>query len=76
VRRWRDACLAHPAARQVSREEVVKCYYDYARGFGNGALPEGRRVSSFAFAPHWSERPWPPRDKYRPGAGDAALGLA
>jgi glutathione S-transferase len=76
VRRWHDACLAHPAAQQVSREEVVKAYYDYARGSGNGALPEGRRVSSFAFAPHWSERPWPPRDKYGPGASDAALGLA
>lgn len=76
VHRWRKACLAHPAARQVGREEVVKAYYDYARGAGNGALPEGRRVSSFAFEPHWSTRPWPPRDKYRPGATDAALGLA
>lgn len=76
VRHWRDACLAHPAAQQVSREEVVKAYYDYARGAGNGALPEGRRVSSFAFEPHWSARPWPPRDKYRPGADDATLGLA
>jgi glutathione S-transferase len=76
VARWREACLAHPAAQQVSRAEVVRCYYDYARGKGNGALPEGRQVSSFAFRPHWSERPWPPRDKYRPGASDAALGLA
>jgi glutathione S-transferase len=75
VRRWRDACLAHPAAQQVSREEVVKAYYDYARGAGNGALPEGRQVSSFAFAPHWSTRPWPPREKYGPGATDAELGL-
>jgi glutathione S-transferase len=75
VRRWRDACLAHPAAQQVSREEVVKAYYDYARGSGNGALPEGRQVSSFAFAPHWSTRPWPPREKYGPGATDAELGL-
>jgi glutathione S-transferase len=24
VRRWRDACLTHPAACQVSREEIVK----------------------------------------------------
>ncbi len=74
ARRWREACLAHPAAQQVSREEVVKSYYDYALGVGNGALPPGRRISSFAFEPHWSKRPWPPRDKSSP-ATDAALGL-
>ncbi|MCC7427808.1 MAG: glutathione S-transferase family protein [Alphaproteobacteria bacterium] len=74
VRRWREACLAHPAAQQVCREEIVKSYYDYAQGVGNGALPPGRGVSSFAFAPHWRERPWPPRDKYAP-ATDAMLGL-
>lgn len=75
VRRWRDACLSHPAAQQVSREEVVKSYYDYALGAGNGALPKGRAVSSFAFTPHWSERPWPPREKYGRPATDAELGL-
>lgn len=75
VRRWRDACLAHPAAQQVGREEVVKAYYDYARGAGNGALLPGRTRSSFVFTPHWRERPWPPRDKYGPGATDAELGL-
>ncbi len=75
VRRWRDACLEHPAARQVTREEIVKLYYDYARGAGNGALPEGRQVSSFVFEPHWRERPWPPRDKYGRSATDAELGL-
>lgn len=74
VRRWREVCLDHPAAQQVSREEVVKSYYDYALGVGNGALPPGRRVSSFAFEPHWSKRPWPPRDKFAP-ATDAELGL-
>ena len=74
VRRWRDACLAHPSAQQVSREEVVKSYYDYAQGIGNGAVPPGRRISSFAFEPHWSKRPWPPRDKFAPTT-DAALGL-
>jgi glutathione S-transferase len=42
VRRWRDACLGHPAAQQVTREEIVKVYYDYAKGAGNGALVEGR----------------------------------
>ena len=75
VERWQAACLAHPAAAQVSREEIVKLYYDYALGAGNGALPPGRTVSSFAFTPHWRDRPWPPRDKYGPAATDAGLGL-
>lgn len=75
VRRWREACLAHPAAQQVSFEQIVKVYYDYVQSAGNGALPAGRRVSSFVFEPHWSTRPWPPRDKYRDRATDAELGL-
>lgn len=75
VRHWREACLAHPAAGQVTREEIVKLYYDYAQGVGNGALPAGRSVSSFAFEPDWRERPWPPRDKYGHAATDAELGL-
>lgn len=75
VRAWRAACLAHPAAQQVSDEEVIKLYYDYARNAGNGALPEGRSRSSFSFEPHWSTRPMPPKDKYGPGATDEALGL-
>jgi glutathione S-transferase len=74
VRRWRDACLADPRAQQVSREEIVKLYHDYAQGVGNGALPPGRSVSSFTFSPHWSTRPWPPRDKSR-AATDRELGL-
>ncbi|RYE07657.1 MAG: glutathione S-transferase family protein [Hyphomicrobiales bacterium] len=75
VRRWRAACLAHEAAQQVSAEEVVKAYYDYARGAGNGALLPGRTRSSFVFEPDWRERPWPPKDKYGPAASDAVLGL-
>jgi glutathione S-transferase len=75
VRRWRDACLTHPAAQQVSREEIVKCYYDYALGAGNGALLPGRTLSSFVFHPDWRQRPWPPAQKYGPSASDAALGL-
>lgn len=75
VRRWRDACLAYPAAQQVSREEIIKLYYDYALGSGNGALPSGRALSSFAFEPHWSKRPWPPREKYHHAATDKELGL-
>jgi glutathione S-transferase len=75
VRRWIDACLAHPAAQQVTKEEIVKLYYDYARGAGNGALLPGRTRSSFVFEPHWRTRPWPPRDKYGHQASDAELGL-
>ncbi|MCV0398156.1 MAG: glutathione S-transferase family protein [Rhizobiaceae bacterium] len=75
VARWRQACLDHPAARQVTREEIVKLYYDYALGAGNGALPEGRFVSSFTLWPHWKERPWPPADKYARRATDKELGL-
>lgn len=75
VRRWRDACVAHPAAQQVSHEQIVKLYYDYSRGAGNGALVEGRRVSSFAPEFPWPTRPMPPRGKGAP-ATDEALGLA
>ena len=76
VRRWREACLEHPAAQQVTKEQIVKLYYDYARGAGNGALLPGRTHSSFVFDPHWTSRPWPPRDKYRQAATDQVLGLA
>jgi len=76
VRAWREACLAHPDAQQVSEEEIVKSYYDYAKGAGNGALLPGRQCSSFAFEPHWRSRPWPPRDKWGHSATDRELGLA
>lgn len=75
VRRWIDACIRHAAAQQVSREEVIKTHYDYAKGASNGALVPGRRVSTFALLPGWRERPWPPGDKYGPGASDEELGL-
>jgi glutathione S-transferase len=75
VRRWRDACLSHPAAQQVTREEIVKLYYDYAKGAGNGALLPGRKHSSFVFEPEWRTRPWPPKNKYEHSATDAELGL-
>jgi glutathione S-transferase len=75
VRDWVDACIAHPAARQVTREEIVKLYYDYAKGAGNGALLPGRLRSSFVFEPDWRQRPWPPRNKYEHSATDAELGL-
>lgn len=75
VLRWHDACIAHPAAQQTSREEVVKSYYDYALGAGNGALLPGRSRSSFVFDPPIEARPWPPRDKYGRKATDVELGL-
>jgi glutathione S-transferase len=75
VRKWRDACLEQKFAQQVSREEIIKLYYDYALGSGNGKLPEGRSLSSFSFNPHWRDRPWPPRQKYGAGASDLQLGL-
>jgi glutathione S-transferase len=75
VRRWADACLAHPAPQQVTKEQIVKLYYDYCRGAGNGALLPGRRKSSFTFEPDWPARPWPPRNKYEHQASDAELGL-
>jgi glutathione S-transferase len=75
VRRWVDACLVHPAAQQVTREEIVKLYYDYAKGAGNGALLPGRSASSFTFDSPWRDRPWPPKDKYGHSATDAELGL-
>ncbi|NOD47235.1 MULTISPECIES: glutathione S-transferase family protein [unclassified Ruegeria] len=75
VKKWRAACMAHEATDQVSEEEIVKLYYDYALGAGNGALVEGRSVSSFAFQPEWQSRPMPPRDKYETSATDVDLGL-
>lgn len=75
VRAWREACLNHPKAQQVTKEEIVKLYYDYAKGAGNGALLPGRQRSSFTFEPHWRARPWPPRDKYGHSATDEELGL-
>lgn len=75
VKKWRDACLAHPAAQQVTKEQIVKLYYDYAMGAGNGALLPGRSKSSFVFEPDWRGRPWPATGKYAGSATDAKLGL-
>jgi len=75
VRTWRDACVAHQAAQQVSREWILKVYYDYAQGAGNGALLPGRRRSSFSVERPWQDRPWPPARKYVTPATDAELGL-
>lgn len=75
VAKWRNACITHAAAQQTTKEEVVKTYYDYARGAGNGALLPGRTKSSFEFDPHWRERPLPNKDKYGTSQTDEELGL-
>ncbi|MCC5859570.1 MAG: glutathione S-transferase family protein [Ectothiorhodospiraceae bacterium] len=75
VREWRDASISHPAAQQVTKDEIVKLYYDYAKGAGNGTLLPGRRRSSFVFEPDWRARPWPPKNKYEHAATDEELGL-
>lgn len=75
VKIWIEACNQHPATGQVTKEEVVKLYYDYALGAGNGALIPGRKISSFAFKPDWRSRPMPPSNKYDGTASDDALGL-
>jgi glutathione S-transferase len=75
VHKWREACISHPAAKQVTKEQIVKLYYDYALGAGNGALLPGRRQSSFVFEPDWDSRPWPPKNKYDYRATDEELGL-
>lgn len=75
VSRWQAACLNNPNIAQVTKEEIVKLYYDYAKGAGNGSLVSGRSVSSFVFEPSWQQRPWPPSDKYAVSASDKELGL-
>ena len=75
VMAWKTACMAHPSTQQVTEEAIVKLYYDYALGVGNGALPPGRSVSSFTFTPAWPSRPWPSKEKYAGTASDRDLGL-
>lgn len=75
-KKWHDACVSHPIANQVTKEEIIKLYYDYSIGVGNGSVAKGREISSFVFEPHWSKRPYPPRDKYNYRATDQELGLS
>lgn len=75
IRVWMDVTRAHPTAHQVQFDEVVKLYYDYAKGAHNGALLDGRTKSSFVFEPDWKQRPMPPADKYNISATDSELGL-
>ena len=76
VSRWQTLCREFPHAQQVTEEEIVKLYYDYAKGVGNGGLVPGRSSSSFSFEPTWKSRPWPARDKYSVNSSDEDLGLA
>ncbi len=64
------------AQRHHGHEELIKLYYDYSQGGGNGRIPEGRSVSSFTLDFPWQDRPMPPRDKWGHAASDAELGLA
>lgn len=73
--KWRAACLEHPAAQRHGFEELMKLYYDYTQGAGNGRLPAHRSVSSFTLDPNWRSRPMPPRDKWKIAATDVQLGL-
>ena len=75
VSKWRNAILDHPWTHQVTKEEIVKLYYDYALGAHNGALLPGRKKSTFAFTPNWKDRPMPPKNKYDGTATDEELGL-
>lgn len=72
---WREACVSHPAAQERSHEELIKLYYDYAQGGGNGRIPEGREISSFSIDVPWQGRPMPPKDKWGHAATDEELGL-
>lgn len=75
VLRWREACVSHRAAQYRGKEELLKLYYDYSQGGGNGRIPEGRNISSFTPESDWRTRPMPPRDKWGHAATDAELGL-
>lgn len=63
VRRWRDACVdnEHLQATSMSDEDFIKLYFDYSRGFGNGAVPEGQAYSSFDTDVPLEGRPMPPK---------------
>lgn len=65
VRRFRDALLEHPVVKAtgMSDEDFIKLYYDYSRGFGNGAVPPGSTHSSFDLGVPLRDRPMPPRSE-------------
>ena len=61
VRAWRDAALAQPLVQDTGMPDAdfIKLYEDYALGYGNGAVPEGRARSSFDPAVPLEDRPLP-----------------
>jgi glutathione S-transferase len=61
VRRWHDAALANPLVIRTGMpaEDFIKLYADYALGFGNGAVPPGRKRSSFDLSVPLAGRPMP-----------------
>jgi glutathione S-transferase len=63
VRRWRAALAAHPLvqATSLTSDDYVKLYADYALGYGNGKVPEGRNGSSFDLSIPLADRPMPER---------------
>lgn len=63
VRRWRSALAAHPLVRATSLpdEDYLKLYEDYALGYSNGAVPQGRERSSFDMSVPLAQRPLPLR---------------
>lgn len=75
VQKWMEACVHHPAAQHRTHDDLIKLYYDYSQGGGNGRIPEGRKTSSFTIDVAPSKRPMPPRDKWGHAATDKELGL-
>lgn len=63
VRRFRDALLEHPVVKETGMpdEDFIKLYFDYSRGYGNGAVPQGSQYSSFDMSVPLASRPMPPR---------------
>lgn len=62
ARRWFEACLAHPGviATGMPEDHFIKLYYDHARGFRRGVIPEGEE-SAYAMSTPLAERALPPR---------------
>lgn len=63
IRQLQTVCLAHPLVQEtgMAEEDFIKLYADYARGYGNGAVPKGRKRSSFDPAWPLARRRMPPR---------------
>lgn len=63
LRRWREAVLNHPLVKRtgMSSTDYIKLYEDYAYGYSNGKVREGREVSSFDLSIPLADRPLPAR---------------